>query len=99
MREQQIASTILQQLGGNRFLAMTGAHSASIAVRGLSLKLPRNKSKAQYLHIMLDDDDTYTMKFMRMRNFHLENVKEINGVYCDKMRSIFTETTGLETSL
>lgn len=99
MNNQQVATTILQQLGGNRFLAMTGAHSASIAHRGLSLKLPRNPSKAQYLHVMLDDDDTYTVRFARFHNNAIETVKEVTGVYCDKLQETFTDVTGLRTSL
>lgn len=59
-----VSQTILQQLGGNRFLAMTGAKNLLNTGDGLSMYLPRNGSKAKYLSIKLDrKTDTYTMLF------------------------------------
>lgn len=95
----QIANTTLAQLGGRRFMVMTGASNPSGSAEGLSLKLPRNASKAQYLVIKLEADDTYTMRFIRIRKFEAETVKECAGVYCDNLRNIFADVTGLATSL
>lgn len=58
------AKTILAQLGGNKFLAMTGAKNLLDTGDGLSMHLPQNGSKAKYLSIKLDrKTDTYTMIF------------------------------------
>ena len=105
-----IATTILQQLGGSRFAAMTGARDFVAIDRGLRMRLPRNMSKANYLCITLATDDTYTMRFYRytmgrLRKDYtwtpdkLTEVRLVDGVYWDALRRIFTETTGMDTTL
>lgn len=94
-----IAATILQQLGGSRFIAMTGAKNLINHGSALSMKLPRNASKANMLKITLDANDTYTVEFSKFRNLDITPVKTLNNVYADQLRSVFTATTGLETSL
>ena len=109
----KVANIILQQLGGNRFIAMTGASHFVSDGNTLRMNLPRNASKANRLYITLAADDTYTMRFFYYRaggwrvNHKTMTVTEtktverdvykIEGVYFDQLQSIFTKQTGLYT--
>jgi len=108
----KIADTILDQLGGNRFIAMTGAKNFVSDGNTLRMTLPKNGSKANRLYITLDmATDTYTMRFFhytapRMNHkifaFSSEKIKEVyetSGIYCDQLQSIFTSVTGFYTHL
>lgn len=107
----KVANTILEQLGGNKFLAMTGANHLVADGNTLRMTLPKNVSKANRLYITLNSDDTYTMRFFRFTAGHLnkktfawiedktQEVKMVSGVYCDMLQDIFTATTGMATSL
>lgn len=110
-----VASIILDQLGGNRFLAMTGANHLVSDGYTLRMTLPRNGSKANRLYITLDPDDTYTMRFFKytpggLRINHkkgtadfvddkTEEVKTYHGIYCDQLQELFTEVTKMYTRL
>lgn len=107
----RVADIILQQLGGNKFVVMTGVHHLLSDGNTLRMSLPKNNSKANRLYITLDPDDTYTMRFFKYTAGRLNKktftwsedkvveVKEVKGVYCDMLRSIFTEVTGMYTRL
>lgn len=107
----RVADIILQQLGGNRFLVMTGAKNLISDGNILRMSLPKNMSGANKLEITLDDTDTYTMRFYKYTAGRLnkktwswteDKVKEIytiDDVYCDMLQSIFTEVTGMYTRL
>lgn len=45
MSGKEIATTILKQLGGNRFLAMTGAKHLAYGDNDLRFRLPKAKDK------------------------------------------------------
>lgn len=94
-----IAATILAQLGGNKFVVMTGAKNLMSSGDALSMQLPRNSSKANRLKIRLDANDTYTMEFSRYANLDVKPVKSVAGVYADQLREIFTSVTGMDTAL
>lgn len=103
MDKMQVANTILEQLGGRRFLVMTGSNNLVGSEHGLSMKLARNSTSANALRITLDADDTYTVLFMRVCRVKGElkqtPIKTLSGVYADQLQTIFTDTTGLDTSL
>lgn len=91
---------ILQQLGGNKFLAMTGA--SNLITRGkadLSMKLPRNASRYNWARITLAIDDTYTVEFGRARGLSLVVDVKREMVYADNLREVFEHHTGLRVSL
>jgi hypothetical protein len=100
-----VAREILNQLGGNRFLAMTGSKNLMHSNNGLTLSmhLARNKSTAKYLQITLDPNDTYTMVFSKLTGKKNEEtlveVARYEGVYADMLQSIFTDVTGFDTRL
>jgi hypothetical protein len=97
--ELTTAKTILRQLGGNRFLAMTGTKNLTGSETALSMKLARNKSGATHLRVTLDPSDTYTMEFIRVHGVKCSTVRVDSGVYCDQLQDVFTSTTGMYTRL
>jgi len=90
------AQTILQQLGGNRFLVMTGAAHLVSYPRGLQMSISRRK-----VFVELDANDTYTVRVGRMnrKTFAFDVLAEETGIYADNLRATFTALTGLDTSL
>jgi hypothetical protein len=96
----EVAQTILAQLGGNKFIAMTGSKNFGAGENYLSMKLTRNKIQAQYLTISLNSMDTYDMTFFSVdKQFNRKTKASIEGVYCDMLQDIFTQYTGLYTHL
>ena len=61
-----VANTILEQLGGNKFIAMTGAKNFLSDGNTLRMTLPKNRSKANRLYVTLDTTDTYPMYFFQV---------------------------------
>lgn len=100
-RNQEIAATILEQLGGRRFQVMTGTKNFIAIENGVSMKLTRNSAGAQYLKITLNSMDTYDMIFFKVNSKTLDRttIKEYNNVYDDMLQDLFTDVTGLNTHL
>ena len=64
--KDMIAKTILQQIGGKRFTAMTGSRDFIDMGNGLRMSLARNKTSANRLDIIYDEGaDLYNMRFYR----------------------------------
>lgn len=96
----QAAQTILAQLGGNRFCAMTGANSMFGDENALQFKIGRGAiNKANTVRVELDDNDTYTVKFYSVRGMNARQISEHSMVYADSLRSLFSEQTGMATHL
>lgn len=95
------ANEVLKQLGGNKFIAMTGAKNfmTDDAKKTIYFKIPRAKSGITHVRITLKGSDTYTMEFISLRGANLKIVKKVDGVYNDQLQSVFTQYTGLKTSL
>ena len=68
MTNTEIAKTILDQLGGNRFIAFTGSKNFMAIENGLQMTLAKNGSKANRLEITLTCMDTYNMRFYKHTN-------------------------------
>jgi len=96
---KEIAKTILQQLGGNKFIAMTGAKNLGHTNKGLQMKIGRNSKGITHVIINLKASDTYEMEFIKLRGASRKVVKKVNGVYNDMLGKIFTKYTGMRTSL
>jgi len=98
-----IAQTILEQLGNNKFITMTGARQFIALPSGLQFKLPGGggfcKQGINCVQIILDPSDTYTMKFMKIRSLTVKTLAEHSGIYFDQLQTIFTRETGLDTHL
>ena len=95
----EVAQNILEQLGGNRFLAMTGSYSLRAGDNYLAMKLRRNKSKSNYLRITLNGKDLYDIEFLSLRGSSIKVKSEFYDVYWNQLPQIFTEVTGFYTSL
>jgi hypothetical protein len=93
----RIADVILEQLGGSRFLTMTGASYLVAGDRALHMRLPRNASCANRLTIVLEAGDTYTVTFYRSSTG--KRVSEHTGVFVEQLRPLFERVTNLATSL
>lgn len=93
------AETILAQLGGNRFLAMTGAQCLT-DVRSLTIKLPKI-SKLSCVVITLDlTTDTYIFQGYKGRGVRIaQNGQPIYQLHAEQLRETFTSNTGLAVSL
>ena len=97
--QKQIAQTILQQLNGSKFLAMTGAKNLGYGENYLSFKIGRNASKCNHIKIVLNDLDLYDMHFIRIRKGQIIKDDVVKNLYHDMLQKVFTEQTGLYTSL
>ena len=97
----QVANTILQQLGGNKFIAMTGSKNLVGSEDALTMQLTKNKAKAKFLRIEITSMDTYNMIFRGSMNkdYEFPEVARHEGVYDDMLQTLFTQVTGLDTSL
>jgi len=95
-----IAQTILAQLGGNRFLAMTGAKQLVVLPSGgLQFNFTRSpKNKANKVSIRLDGD-LYTVNFFSARGVAVVDRGEFEMIYGDRLAALFTEQTGFDTRL
>lgn len=98
-----VATTILQQLGGRRFTAMTGAKTLVAHPAALSFRLPGTpgfvKNGINYVKVQLNAEDTYDVTFVRLRGVNFVVVHESKSVYFDQLQELFTRHTGLATSL
>lgn len=99
-QEQKMqAATILKQLGGNKFIMMTGSKNFVCDEKGIGFRFMRNKIGAQWCNIRLNSLDLYDMTFKSIKKDQVIIIKEINNLYDDQIESIFSETTGLATRL
>lgn len=106
-REEKIslAQEILNQLGGHRFVVMTGARNISALDSGLCFKLPgtMTKNHVNYVKIELNSLDLYDVEFWNYRMKHYDVTKKLiaryDGVYNDMLVPLFKQNTGLEVTL
>jgi len=96
-----IATETLQQLGGKKFMMMTGAKNIVCGDNGfLAFRLPRYAGlKINYVKVSLNEMDVYDVEFGQIRGMNYKQIKIVNGVYNDQLQTVFTAETGLDTSL
>lgn len=99
-----VANTILAQLGGKRFLIMTGAKNLCGDREGLLFSLPAQFAEGHRnkIRVKLTPMDTYTITWYWQRRgpiFEVLPVKEETDVYAEDLQRVFTAMTGLETHL
>ena len=96
---QEVQKTIVKQLGGNRFAAMTGAQFIADGENTLIVKF-RGSREANIMYITYQPGaDLYDLKIAKYRGLNVKTVKEVEGCYEDMLIPIFEKTTGLCTSL
>ena len=98
---RQIAQAIIDQLGGNRFIAMTGAKMFVFGENWLQFKLPARFATdgINHVKVTLDGSDTYSVEFGKARGINYRKLAESTGVYADMLAGVFTDATGLATRL
>lgn len=97
----QVANTILQQLGGGRFITMTGAKNFVGSANSLRFRL-RGGSFSNGINVVtitLTAMDDYIVEGLNVRGSNVKPVAYREGVYADTLRDVFTSMTGLQTSL
>lgn len=99
MSNLEVAKTILEQLGGNKFAVMTGAKNFVGSEQGLMFKIGSNSKGVNKVRIVLTPMDLYDMEFYSVRGTSIKLKAEHKGVYCDQLQNIFVEATGLYTRL
>lgn len=99
MTDMTVASTILQQLGGKRFVVMTGAKNfvggenfLSFQIKGKGKKGSVNKFK-----VTLTGTDLYNVEAFYVKAPNFKVVDSAEGLYFDQLQETFTEMTGLYT--
>ncbi len=95
-----IAKTILDQLGGQRFIMMVGAKNLVALSDGIRFQLKRstfNKGIKDVVIVLDFASDTYVMRFYKNLIKSQLPLKEIKEVYCDMLESVFEQETGLYT--
>lgn len=99
----EVSKTILEQLGGRRFLTMTGAKHLVGGDNSLSMQLPGNArcngKRMTGIRIVLDPSDTYTVEAVVIRNHEYRVLETHSDIYCDNLQEVFTSLTGLHTHL
>ena len=92
------AKTILQQLGGNQFIMMTGAKHFATNGNNLSMKIARNRA-GNYFIVTLNGMDLYDLEFILVHGAKRTVKKEFKNVYFDELKDRFEEATGLYVTL
>ena len=95
-----IVEKIVKQLGGRRFIIMTGAYDFLTLDSGVRFRLPSKdeftKQGIDQGTVILTIDDTYTVRFERAEG---TLVSEHEGIFNDQLQELFTSETGLNTYL
>lgn len=101
--ENKVATIILSQLGGGKFIMMTGAKDLVDGGNYLMFTLRRGTAKdgINKVRITLEPSDTYKVEFMKInyKTLDVKTVKEYDDIYADQLVEIFESTTGLYTHL
>ena len=98
--DKRQAGETLKQLGGNRFIAMTGAKNFVVGPKGMGFKIGKNAKNVNYVIIDLDrGKDLYDMYFNFVSVRGVKVKSKVKGVYADQLQKMFTKHTGMYTSL
>ena len=98
-------NTIMEQLGGGRFIAMTGARDfigdEPNAVLAFALPGRLAAKGINKVRVTLTPADLYTVEFFKLarRGLVCETVETVEGVYADQLGRVFESVTGLAVSL
>jgi hypothetical protein len=97
--QQTIAQTILSQLGGNKFLVMTGAKDLLAGSNSLQFRLPKmGTNKINTVRITLLRDDSYRIEFWKIRGISTTFIGCFD-IMAEQLREVFEFNTGYFVSL
>lgn len=95
-----VATTILHQLGGNRFIAMTEAKNIAFDENSLFFKIGKNNKKINTVSIIYDyGKDLYKIKFQIITPKIFKTISEFEDVFFTDLKTIFEKETGLFLTL
>ncbi len=101
--DMTVANTILEQLGGRRFVVMTGCRDFVGSENALKFRIPKAKDGINCCEIKLEPSDTYTVRFVRVgdrRTGYRVTEKSVHeDIYNDSLVELFERVTGLYTHL
>jgi hypothetical protein len=96
-----IATEILAQLGGGRFVAMTGAKMIAHDAGALRFRLPSRFARGgiNAVKVTLTAGDDYTIEYGKVWGLNYRVIETQTGVYADTLRASFKAATGLDCTL
>jgi len=97
--EKKEPQETLRQLGGNKFIVMTGAKNFVKGKNYIAFKIPKSKDKINYVKITLNSKDLYDIEYGKIEGFNYKVVKTERDIYADGLQDNFTRNTGLYTHL
>jgi hypothetical protein len=90
MTDLTVPKTILEQLGGDDFIALTGATAFISTEDSLTFRAGRNPNSVSHVRITLTATDLYAVTF-----FHTGRAPRIvDEVCCDILQDVFFKHTG-----
>jgi hypothetical protein len=100
-RNQQIAQTILQQIGGQRRLVlMTGAKHFVAIESGLQFKIGGGaKNGINCVRITLTPMDEYKVEFLRVRGMTCKTFSERGDAHAEDLSALFEKETGFTLAI
>jgi hypothetical protein len=87
---------ILNYLGNNKFIAMTGAVVMSSGDR---LIVKFKGSKVNVMEVTPNGKDLYNVKFAKQSGLKYNIVTEMCDIYGEMLKAVFERVTDLKTSL
>lgn len=105
MSAQEVAQTILSQIGGNRSMVMIGGKNICVSrdkCGALSFKHMPAKvdgKRSNYCKVSLTDMDLYEVEFGYVTSKKYEVRKVVDQVCGDQLMEIFSTETGLSLRL
>ena len=97
---QQIARTILEQLGGPGFTMLTGACNLVATGNGLRFFIGSGaKNGINRVTVTLNPADDYFVQFEHVSAPLYAVVSDAEGVYADQLQDVFEHHTGFYTTL
>ena len=100
MTDPTIAKTIIEQMGGaGKIRAMVGVKTFVVIEDGVSFQF-KGSRKMNYVEIILDPSDTYTMTLYKLmpKKMELKKISEFDGLFWDQLKPVFESETGLYLS-
>ena len=99
--DKTIAIEILKQLGGHKFIVITGAKNFYSFNNGMGFQLPQNitKDRISHIKITLNCMDAYDIEFVNIRNTTIKKIDSIYGIYNDGLQDVISDRTGLALTL
>jgi hypothetical protein len=98
--ESFVARTILTQLGGGQFIAMTGAAGFVMGPRSLTFRVPRIKGcSVNRVCITLTPWDDYTIEGFRAKGLDCTPIQRLDNVYAGELRGAVARMIKRDLSL